>query len=363
MTTLTQASQQWASRPNDERFLSLIDMEQHFALQREHSQATVTATRRVEFLPADDNKGLMVEVNGMSSSMYSPTHFSFNQLCSLAESPASFLRKLPSPYVADVLNYQMKYGRDVEDVGLLLYRNGSNELRAATGPRYGRIWNADIVSAMTRLFGDGRTGDWKVPGEYGKDVEITKKNTTLYAGDRDMFVFLADEKNRIEVPNRRNGAPGLMARGFFIWNSEVGNSTFGVSTFLFDYVCQNRIVWGAEDVKEIKLRHTASAPVKFLEEIQPALITYSNASTANIVQGIEKARAARIDNVDDFLANRYGKRMVAQLQATHLLEEQRPIETLWDVATAVTARARSIQYQDERVEIERDAGAVIRLAA
>lgn len=359
MSTLTQASQQWASRPNDERFLSLIDMAQHFALQREHSQARVMNTRQIEFIPTEDNKGLLAAVGGTE---YNPTHFSFNQLCSLAESPAGFLRKLPSPYVADVLNYQMRFGRDVDDVGLLMYRNGSDELRAATGPRYGRIWNNDILEGMTRLFGDGRTGDWRVPGEFGVEVEITKKNTTLYAGDRDMFVFLADEKNRIELPNRRDGKTGLMARGFFIWNSEVGSSTFGVSTFLFDYVCQNRIVWGAEDVKEIKLRHTSSAPVKFLEEIQPALMSYANSSTANIVTGIQKAQAARLDNVDDFLANRYGKRMVQQLKTTHELEEGRPIESLWDVSVAVTARARGIQYQDERVEIERDAGAVIRLA-
>lgn len=360
MSILTQASRQWATRPHDERFLSLTDMEEHFALQRHNSEGAVAATRDLEFLPTVDNKGLLV---GFRDREYNPTHFSFGQLCSLADSPAGFLRKLPSPYVADILNYQMKYGRDVEDAGLLLYRNGTDELRAATGPRYGRIWNNDILRSMTRLFGDGRTGDWRVPGEFGKEVEVTKQNTTLYAGDRDMFVFLADERNRIEVPNRRNGESGLMARGFFIWNSEVGSTTFGISTFLFDYVCQNRIVWGAEDVKEIKLRHTASAPTKFLEEIQPALTTYSNASTANIVQGIEKARAARLDDVDAFLANRYGKRMVDQLKTTHMLEEGRPIETLWDVTTAVTARARSVQYQDERVEIERDAGAVMKLAA
>ncbi len=39
---------------------------------------------------------------------------------------------------------------------------------------------------------------------------VTKENTTLYASDRDFFVFLANEKNKIEVPNRRNGRAGSM---------------------------------------------------------------------------------------------------------------------------------------------------------
>jgi hypothetical protein len=39
-----------------------------------------------------------------------------------------------------------------------------------------------------------------------------------------------------------------------------------------------------------------------------------------------------------------------------MLEEQRPIETRWDVVTAVTASARQIPFQDERVALERKAG-------
>jgi hypothetical protein len=50
-----------------------------------------------------------------------------------------------------------------------------------------------------------------------------------------MFVFLADEERRIEVPARRDGQPGSLARGFFVWNTEVGDKTLGAAFFLFDY--------------------------------------------------------------------------------------------------------------------------------
>jgi hypothetical protein len=89
---------------------------------------------------------------------------------------------------ADCINYGLKYKRGIEGVGLLIAKNGRNELRAATGPRYGRIWNSDVTDALISRFGDGITGTWRVPGEFGKAIIVDKGNTTLYASDRDMFV-------------------------------------------------------------------------------------------------------------------------------------------------------------------------------
>lgn len=359
---LMQASHQWMSRPDDERFTSLTEMLAHFQLVRSESRATVVPTRRMEALPAQDNKGLSLGVDGKE---YTATHHSFGQVAQLAESPAGYLRTLPSPIAADCINYGLQYKRgDIRDVGVLLRSNGEDVLRAATGPNYGRIWNADIVEALIGRVGDGVTGAWRVPGEFGREVQVNKSNTTLYASDRDMFVFLADETNRIDLPERRNGQGGTLSRGFFLWNSEVGDKTFGLGTFLFDYVCQNRIVWGAEHYAEVRVRHTASAPDRFLSEMQPALEAYANASSKSITEAIDCARKARVDDeLDDFLAKRFGRRMASPLKAIHEAEEGRPIETLWDVATAATAYARSITHQDQRVAMEREAGKLIKLAA
>ena len=78
---------------------------------------------------------------------------------------------------------------------------------------------------------------------------------------------------------------------------------------------------------------------------------------------IEAAKKAKIEELDSFLAQRFGKRMVADLKETHQIEEHRPIETLYDVTTAVTAFARGLPNNDRRIELEREAGKVMQLAA
>lgn len=371
MTTLMQASRQWSTRPADQRFTSLIELADHTRHQRQISRGTALASRALEARPMaeeDDPHRKSLIVMGPGDAPTVPTHWAFGQLAARVQAPAGYLRSLPADIAADAINWGLAR-RDVEDIGALLRKDGDvvPELAAVTGPNYGRVWNSQIADALVERFGDGVTGDFTVPGEFGVGLDrVTKDNTTLYASDRDMFVFLADEKHRIDVPNRRPGETGSMARGFFVWNSEVGSTTFGIATFLFDYVCQNRIVWGAEGYEEITIRHTKSAPHRWIEDVTPAIQAYANKSTASITRAIEDARAKRLgdpDQVTEFLAKRFTRSQAKAISAAHMAEENRPIETLWDATVGATAYAKGVKYQDERVELERKAGKIMALAA
>jgi hypothetical protein len=362
MATLMQASHQWATRPADQRFVSLTELNDFVAHEHRSSRAKCVSSRAVMATPVEgDHKAL--RVIGPNGGPVDVTHWSFGQLAQRAGAPAGYLRNLPAPIAADCINYGLQHSRSIEDLGVLLYQNGGNPtLRAVTGPNYGRIWNSTITNALVNRFGDGITGAFRVPGEFGKKVNVTKDNTTLFASDRDMFVFLADEERRIDIKNRRDGKNGSLARGFFIWNSEVGAATFGISTFLFDYVCCNRIVWGAEQVEEIKIRHTSGAPDRWVEDAMPAIEAYASSSTAGIKQLVSAAQQKRIDDIDEFLAKRFTRSQVSAIKAAHMADEQRPIETLWDATTAVTAYARGVQYQDQRVLLERAGGKILDMA-
>ena len=356
------AHREWASRPADERFTSLHAMSDHFNRLRDASRERIVSNRKLTIEPLDTKQ---IVITGPNGHAYAPTHWSFGQLSSLVGAPASYLRTLPAPMVADNLNYGLQFHRQAEDVGVLIsLLDDKPVLRAATGPAYGRVWNADILRQLTGRFGDGVTGQWKVPGEFSRAVHVTKDNTTLFASDRDMFIFLADEERRIEVPNRRNGQPGSMARGFYVWNSEVGSQTLGIATFLFDFACANRIICGGRDYKEIKVRHTKSAPDRFIEEVAPAVARYAEGSARGVTEAIEDARKHRFegDALDAFLAQRFTKSEMVGIKAAHLADEDRPIENAWDVVVGATAYARGIEHQDSRVDIEKKAGRILERA-
>lgn len=366
-TNLFQASKQWSSRPADERFLSLTDLLAHCEHQRKISHAKVVANRDVKVLPLaalapeedPEHKGLIVQ--GAKGVPVAMTNWSASQLSQRAGAPFGYLRTLPAELAADCLNYGLQC-RDVEELGLLARVNGIAELAAVTGPNYGRIWNVDVVRALVQRFGDGVTGDFRVPGEFGEPAPITKANTTIYGSDRDVWVFLADEEHRIELPNRRDGESGSLARGIFCWNSEVGSSTLGMATFLYDYVCCNRIVWGATEYKEVRIRHTAGAPHRWIEEAMPAIRAFANAPAAPVQALLQAARQRKVTKLDEFLSSRFTRAQAVGIKAVHQDEEHHPMENLWDVATGITAYARGIQNQDERVKLERVAGDVLNLA-
>ena len=81
------------------------------------------------------------------------THWSFGQLAQLAKAPPSFLRTLPTPLVKEVLDYALRFNREIEDVKT--YFDGS-ELRAITGPAYGRVDDHEVVRAAQTILDDGR---------------------------------------------------------------------------------------------------------------------------------------------------------------------------------------------------------------
>lgn len=347
MTTLTDCNKNWATRADDERFLSLLDMRDAMDSHRNWSDINVRLSD-LHISSAFDG-GVAVQHGGTRPRHL--THWAFGQLAAKVGAPPEFLRTLPPRLVSEILTEKASRAEGEQDLNL--YASGDT-VHAFTGPRYGRILNADIIDTLIDRFGDGRTGEYRVPGEFGKAVEVTKENTTLFASDRDMFVFLADEERRVEIQNRRNGQPGSLARGFFVSNSETGAASLKITSFLFDYVCSNRIVWGAEEVHEVSIRHTRHAGERWLDTVLPRIAAISQESDSAVIVAIDEARKRKI--TADFLPKLIGPRVASRFQHQHMLEEGRPVETVWDAITAITAAAREVSHQSERVALERIAG-------
>src|SRR6476660_9542333 len=140
-TNLMQVNQQWATRPNDERFLSLEDLKVQVAQRKSESWTATPFSKDLRIMPADG--GLIVNVYDPSQGdviPLLPTHWSFGQLSQYAQAPASYLRQLPPELAAINLQYGLEFN-PVRDSGLMLAQsNEDHKLRAVTSPSYGRIW-------------------------------------------------------------------------------------------------------------------------------------------------------------------------------------------------------------------------------
>jgi hypothetical protein len=357
-------SSEWFSRPDDERFLSLTELYEtvRSRAERAHARTVESAAIRVE-ATRDNAERLELVVPGRHQPI-APTHWSYGQLCSLVGAPATYMRQLPAPLAAINLQHGLLNHR-AELVKTLEMEEGRVELRAVTGPEYGRIWDHELVSAVMKIAGNG-TGDtiWKVPGlldwasmTHNPFVDISKDTTTLYASDRDVFVFLVDDTHPIEAGRLRNGEPDLYFRGFYAWNSEVGSKTLGIASFYLRAVCANRNIWGGENFEEITIRHSKFAADRFAREAAPALTSFANSSPALFVAGIKAARERIVARDDEdrqsFLRRRgFSKAEAGKIVETVLSEEGRPPESIFDFVQGITALARGQTNQDTRLDLE-----------
>jgi hypothetical protein len=366
-TTRGDVSAEWAKRPADQRFLSLDDLHATCLRHAENSEVHEIDTSKLQLL-ADQNE---IVVRLASGKEFRPTNWLFDQLASVAKAPRNFLRELPAPIAA--LNLQVQLDRHGGPAAAYTWKNGGQSIRAITSQKYGRIFDHEVVASLIKLRDAGK-GRWKVPGNlewskprnnggtfvYNPNVPVTLANTTIYGSDRDIFVFLVDDRNPIEIGKLPNGQPDLVFRGFYVRNSEVGASKYVLATMYLRGVCCNRILWGVEGFAEHEFRHTSGAPERFLQECTPALESYAEGKTGLLIDGVIAAKKMIVARKDedrlDFLMSRKGgefnKLQAAKLVNIHVEEEGKKPESIWDFSMAITAAARSGQWQDERVALE-----------
>ncbi len=198
--------------------------------------------------------------------------------------------------------------------------------------------------------------DWRTM-TYNPHVDVSKETTTLYASDRDVFLFLCDDLNPIEAGRLPNGEPDLYFRGFYCWNSEVGSRTLGIASFYLRAVCANRNLWGVEQFEQVTIRHSKRAAHRFAAEAAPALKSFADSSAAGFVSGIRAARDA------DRGAQR--RRQDGVPAPAWLLERRHrqgdrdradrgraPARRVFDFVQGITAVARAEPRQDVRLEVE-----------
>lgn len=381
---------QWANRPDEERHLSLLALRDTVAESKNNSQSRVLKLKDLRANAMPDGG---MEIIGPSGKPAAITNWAYNQLAMKAGIPAGYVATLPASIASLNINYSLDKASD-QDIGLLLTRTREDEkmeilIRAVTGDTYTRIWNLDVLNMLIDYVGDGVTEGniWQMPFTRGVRVPITKENSTFYGNDRNFFVCLTNESLALEIPNRRDGQPGILKRFFILWNSEVGDQTFGIQDGYFDEVCGNRIIWGAHGVRTFTRRHTKNVLNKWQDGFGK-ISEYANAGVAEdkakLLEAVnyrvvdtgktvlnesdsDKAKR-RSEEASKFLLTNLSLpqvpvKLVEGIKSAFVMAEHRPIDNLWDCVTGVTEFAKTIQYQEQRVVLERAGGKLLDLTA
>jgi hypothetical protein len=375
--TDTSVSRQWVSRPQDERFLSLDELCNSVFSRYRMCRETTVPFSAMKWGGSEQDPNLLAL--SIDNTIMEPTNWSFGQLCSALRLPAeggstgcppTFLRALPTNIAA--LNLNVACAMQGQDEAKAFIQHGGagsdNLLRAATSPSYGRIPDAVVALQVQDI---AKNGPWKVPGvmdwrtgSYDPATPVTKETTTLFASDRDVWMFLCDDTHPIDVGTLRDGSPDLLFRGFIVSNSETGAAKFRLSTMYLRGVCCNRILWGVENKVSMEIRHNSRAPERFGREAAPHLESFTRHDPMRLLQGVRAAKAAVLAS-DEASQVRFLRQLnFSETAAMAIITTGResidgdPL-TAWGMAQAITRHAQAQPFADKRFEIESVAGKVL----
>ena len=356
------AHKQWAKRPSDERFTNLDELIVALQSRRQRSAERFTNTGDVHV--ATDEEGELHLVDE-SKARYRFTNWSFSQFCNRVKAPPQFIATLQPDTAARVLNERIQ---EREPCKLLYIReSGPNTiLHAVTGLRYGRVWDEEVARAVQQMVQE-RPG-WHNPK--AKDPFTGAVNPGgLYASDRDVFMFVIDGGSVFD-----EGPRAVLHRGVIVANSEVGDRRLTLMTFLFNEVCGNHIIYGAENVDVLNIRHDACAPERFrnlfLHELtrfmgsDPELARVRAAQRKRLIDLPHISHRERLDEEweKEFARAYHFSRTDVQQARKHAEEEEEQFDTVWDAIQGFTKYARGFQHQDARLDLERRAARLLEYA-
>lgn len=355
MSMLFHAHMQWRKRPADERYKTLKDLH---AVTLARKQASVSSRVRLPELTFAPTEGDGLSIVSRNGTQVAPTHWSLSQLCNYTGVPVEWLRRVDTSLASDNLNWGMRHSERSELVMLWANVSQPGIVRCFNTPSYGRLWDADVVDWVRAVTEDESNG-WKRPPARTDD----KYPSGYYAGDRNIFIFMVNDRVRID-----DGTPAGLGRGFFVWNSEVKQMSFGFSGFLYRYVCGNHIVWGAESLFSIRMPHLGEGMSRrAASEFNRIISAYVSSSAAQDQMVIDAARKKQVAPNPAETVEWLNKRGFPEKQAVEIVARAERAgddpTNLWNIINAATSWSQELfQHADGRDAFDRKASQLLSAA-
>ncbi len=397
-TNLMGASNQWASRPADERFWNLGEMQEALHGVRVESQEYDLPLDRVQLTVFENSNSQPDIALSGDNGLIQFNHWSFNKFCERVGAPAAPLRKRSPGLIKNFLDECLDERRAENDKPLqMLVRNQADGTVIARSVNTGltRVWNEDKVRMLQKLEGCGwmvpparpapgiddprrrpATKDDIIPGQDNFALSIKVGDMIapagLYAGDRNMFAFMVNPHRIID-----DGGQGLM-RGFYFSNSEVGDGCLEITAFYLENVCGNHICWGASGILSFKQAHRGKSILEADYGLIQKLKGYANESDIRERQLVARAKATVIhasgkkeEVVTELMdcARKTGHGLSQKvledgfdLAVKHEDTAGSNPNTVWAMLHGLTRLSQSKWNADERNDIDTGAGKLLKLA-
>jgi hypothetical protein len=342
MATLARAHNELFRRGPDEMFSSLPELLAHCTTEKERSE---DRWELPGILRPEPHEGLLKLALGSDGATLSLNDWSFGQLCGLAGVSRDTVNRLSADTASRVLRETLPEGRKPLQVF-----TGGDLVRSVHGTHYTRLYNADLVAMLLEFATD-----------FTPPQKARTGGTGLYCGEQDLFCFLIDPTGWAEIGDQP------FAPGFFVWNSEVGCRSVGVSTFWFQAVCGNHVVWDATEVVEFARKHTGQVgeALADIRRIVEGLVAKRDARRDGFVSVIEKAMRTKLgedaEEVTKVLAT-HGIGKALAKRALEIAESQGHRFTVYSVVDALTRMARECEFAGVRAAADEKASNLLALA-
>ena len=288
------------------------------------------------------------------------THWSFEQLATIAGAPPKYLRSLPASIASAAINHGMSRQSRAQHQ-LFVDDTAPGTVRAITSPRYTRVHHDELADRVLDLMASHPA--WHLPLGYQDGVfGAPRVPSGAYLGDRDLFLFLVDGNRDLDDPT--DGSRSGLFRGFILRNSDVGAAALTLDVFLFRAVCANHIIWGFQHVAGFRRRHVGTtiqdAWTHSLAGVRQALDADTSADRAMVLRAATTELAATRDDVIQAVTTRLELPRKSAAEAYDLAEayEENP-RSVWGYVQGLTRLSQRTPWQDGRFALDRAASRLL----
>ena len=347
MQNLTRAHDELFRRTIDETFPTLQALWEHTYAEKERSADRWRPPQAMR--PIAEGDRLVLDL-GEGNEPFHLNDWSFTQLCGHAGVSKETVNRVSADTASRIFRETLPAGNKPLQVF-----TEDDLIRSVHGHSYTRLHNVDLLT-MLREFAT----DFQPPqrAEVG-GPDNSGGGTGLYCGEQDMFCFLIDPAGWAEIDGE------AFAPGFYVWNSEVGKRSVGISTFWFQAVCRNHIIWDATEVVEFTRKHTGKVGEALgdIRRIVLALVEKRDARRDGFLAVMKKAMEAKLGEDAEETMKALTRNGIPKGLAKRALEvaAEQGRFTIFAVVDALTRIARELPNAGDRTDADQKASALLAL--